>query len=125
MPHNIYKRIGPTKKLFSQGVTSINLLANGDILLGSGDGTLAKVNTTDMLIKKQAKVMGAVTSISLTADQTHFFCGTSKATIYWCNTDDIAPELRNINDIAYPSGYSELFATSSLNDIRVWNSKTR
>lgn len=68
MPHNIYKRIGPTKKLFSQGVTSINLLANGDILLGSGDGTLAKVNTSDMLIKKQAKVMGAVTSISLTAD---------------------------------------------------------
>ena len=68
LPHNIYKRIGPTKKLFSQGVTSINLLANGDILLGSGDGTLAKVNTSDMLIKKQAKVMGAVTSISLTAD---------------------------------------------------------
>ena len=63
LPHNIY-----TKKLFSQGVTSINLLANGDILLGSGDGTLAKVNTSDMLIKKQAKVMGAVTSISLTAD---------------------------------------------------------
>jgi hypothetical protein len=68
LPHNIYKRIGPTKKLFSQGVSSINLLANGDILLGSGDGTIAKVNTTDMLIKKQAKVMGSVTSISLTAD---------------------------------------------------------
>ena len=50
---------------------------------------------------------------------------------YWCNTDDIAPELRNtchderINDVIYPSGYSELFATSSLNDIRVWNAKTR
>ena len=75
--------------------------------------------------------MGSVTSLSLTADGTHFFCGTSKATIYWCNTDDIAPELRNtchyerINDVQFPTGYSELFATCSLNDIRVWNTKTR
>lgn len=68
LTNNIYKRIGPTKKLFSQGVLSINLLSNGDILLGSGDGTIAKVETREMLIKRQAKVMGAVTSISLTAD---------------------------------------------------------
>lgn len=128
---NLYKRIGPGKKLFSQGVQSIKLLSNGDILLGAGDGTIAKVSPQDMVIRKQAKVMGAVTSISLTADSTHFFCGTSKATIYWCNTDDIAPELRNtchyerINDVAFPAGYSELFATCSVNDIRVWNTKTR
>jgi len=131
LERNLFKRIGPNKRLFSQGINSINLLANGDLLLGSGDGTLAKVNSFDFKIKKEAKVMGAVTSISLTADSTHFFCGTSKATIYWCNTDDIAPELRNtchyekINDIAFPHGYSELFATCSVNDIRVWNTKTR
>jgi|TARA_B110000305_G_C19438767_1_gene640564 WD40 repeat protein len=131
LTNNLFKRIGPNKRLFSQGVNSINLLSNGDLLLGSGDGTLAKVNSQDMNVKRESKVMGAVTSISLTADSTHFFCGTSKATIYWCNTDDIAPELRNtchyerINDIAFPSGFSELFATSSLNDIRVWNTKTR
>jgi WD40 repeat protein len=128
---NLFKRIGPTKKLFSQGIQSIKLLSNGDLLLGAGDGTIAKVGSHDMLVKQQAKVMGAVTSLSLTADSTHFFCGTSKATIYWCNTDDIAPELRNtchyerINDIAFPAGYSELFATCSLNDIRIWNTKTR
>jgi WD40 repeat protein len=131
LANNLFKRIGPAKKLFSQGINCINLLSNGDLLLGAGDGTLAKVGSQAMLVKKQANVMGAVTSISLTADSTHFFCGTSKATIYWCNTDDIAPELRNtchyerINDIAFPLGYSELFATSSLNDIRVWNTKTR
>jgi WD40 repeat protein len=106
-------------------------LSNGDLLLGAGDGTLAKVSTSDMVVRKEAKVMGAVTSVSLTADGTHFFCGTNKATIYWCNTDNIAPELRNtchyekINDVAFPSGYSELFATCSVNDIRVWNTKTR
>ncbi len=131
LERNLFKGIGPKKQLFSQGINCINLLANGDLLLGSGDGTLAKIGSKDMLVKKKAKVMGAVTSISLTADSTHFFCGTNKATIYWCNTDDIAPELRNtchyekINDIAFPSGYSELFATCSINDIRVWNTKTR
>jgi WD40 repeat protein len=131
LERNLYKRIGPTKKLFSQGIISIKLLSNGDILLGAGDGTIAKVGSQDMLVKQSAKVMGAVTSLSLTADSTHFFCGTSKATIYWCNTDNISPELRNtchyerINDIAFPTGYSELFATCSINDIRVWNTKTR
>jgi len=84
-----------------------------------------------MLIKSEAKVMGAVTSISLTADSTHFFLGTSKATIYWCDTDKINPELRNtchyerINGIAFPYEYSDLFATCSVNDIRIWNAKTR
>lgn len=84
-----------------------------------------------MKIKSEAKVMGAVTSVSLTADATHFFLGTAKATIYWCDTDQISPELRNtchyerINSIAFPYGYSELFATCSMNDIRVWNSKSR
>ena len=127
----LFKRIGPVKRLFSQGINCVNLLSNGDLLIGSGDGTIAKIGYKDMLIKSEATVMGAVTSISLTADSTHFFTGTSKATIYWCDTDKINPELRNtchyerINSISFPYEYSELFATSSLNDIRVWNMKTR
>ncbi len=128
---NLYKRIGPVKRLFSQGVACLNMLPNGDLLVGAGDGTLARVGGSDMKVKKEAKVLGGVTSVSLTADQTHFFCGTAKATIYWCNSDDLAPELRNtchyekINDVAFPAGYSELFATCSMHDIRVWNAKTR
>ena len=127
----LFKRIGPAKRLFSQGINCINVLANGDLLIGSGDGTVAKISGKDLLVKSEAKVMGAVTSMSLTADYTHFFCGTSKATIYWCDTDKISPELRNtchyerINGIAFPSEFSDLFATCSMNDIRVWNCKTR
>jgi cilia- and flagella-associated protein 52 len=127
----LFKRFGPIKRLFSQGINTINILANNDIIIGAGDGTIAKVGMKDMLLKSEAKVMGAVTSITLTADTTHFFCGTSKATIYWCDADKINPELRNtchyerINAIAFPYEYSELFATCSVNDIRVWNMKTR
>jgi hypothetical protein len=83
----LYKRIGPAKRLFQKGVNCLSLLANGDLLTGAGDGTIAKINIQNMLVKSEAKVMGAVTSISLTADSTHFFAGTDRATLYWCNTD--------------------------------------
>jgi WD40 repeat protein len=45
--------------------------------------------------------------------------------------DSLEYELRNtchfarINDVAFPLAYSELFATCSKNDIRVWHSTTR
>jgi WD40 repeat protein len=127
----LYKRIGPAKNLFSQGINCVTLLSNGDIIIGAGDGTVAKIGYKDMLVKSKTTVMGAVTSISLTADSTHLFLGTSKATIYWCDTDKLTAELRNtchyerINGVAFPYEYSDLFATCSLNDIRVWNAKTR
>jgi WD40 repeat protein len=131
LQRNLFKRIGPAKRLFSLGINVINLINNEELLVGAGDGTICRVNVKSMLCKAEAQVMGAVTSISLTVDQSHFFAGTSKATIYWCNSDKICPELRNtchyerINDVTFPSGYSELFATCSVNDIRVWNAVTR
>jgi len=127
----LFKRVGPNKRLFQRGINVMKLLGNGDLLVGSGDGTICKLGTDKLNIKSEAKIMGACTSISVTADETHFFAGSSKATIYWCNTDNISPELRNtchyerINDIAFPVGYSELFATCSIHDIRVWNATTR
>ena len=133
LQRRLFKRIGPGNCLFSQGINCMQLLANGDLLLGSGDGTIAKleINHQLMKLKRQEKIAGSCTSISLTADSTHFFAGSSKATIYWANSDTLTPELRNtchyerINDIAFPAGYSELFATCSINDIRVWNATTR
>jgi WD40 repeat protein len=131
LERQLFKRIGPAKRLFSQGINCISTLPNGDLLVGAGDGLIAKVGGKDMLIKSEHKVMGAVTSISPTADSTHVFIGTSKATIYWADADQLKAELRNtchferINSIAFPYAYSELFATSSINDIRVWNAKTR
>lgn len=126
-----FKRCGPVKRLFAQGINCIDLLPNGDILVGSGDGTVAKVGLKDMKVKSESKLMGSCTSLALTSDGSHFFAGTNKATIYWSDSDSIKPELRNtchyekINDIAFPYMYSELFATCSVNDIRVWNGKTR
>ena len=89
LERRLFKRVGPGNMLFSQGINCLQLLPNGDLLVGAGDGTIAKmlISAQQMRCKSQAKIMGACTSISLTADATHFFAGSSKATIYWCNSD--------------------------------------
>jgi hypothetical protein len=44
----IYKRLAPVKKLFSLGVVCIGLLPNGDIIVGAGDGCIAKISIQTM-----------------------------------------------------------------------------
>lgn len=48
----IYKRIGPLKRLFSQGVTTLKILPNNDILAGTGEGLIAKIGFSDFKVKK-------------------------------------------------------------------------
>jgi WD40 repeat protein len=127
----IYKRIGPLKKLFSQGVNLLKMLPNSDLIVGTGEGLLAKVSFSDFKVKGETKLMGAISSVALTADSAYFFCGTDQANIYWCESSSLKSEVRNtchydrINDLAFPFDYSDVFGTCSKNDIRIWNTKTR
>lgn len=108
----IYKRVGPVKRLFSLGVSIVRLLPNGDLIVGTGEGKLARISIQNMNILSESELMGNVTSISFTGDYTHFFAGTSQSNIYWVNSTTLVPELRNtchyerINDIAFPHNYS-------------------
>mmetsp|Transcript_50806 Transcript_50806/g.114214 ORF Transcript_50806/g.114214 Transcript_50806/m.114214 type:complete len:618 (+) Transcript_50806:103-1956(+) len=119
------------KKCFSLGITCSALMPDGDILVGTGDGTIARIAEGTMKIRSECRVLGGVTSIALTEDGTHFFSGTTLANIYWVDTDTLSAELRNtchherINAVAFPAGFSEVFATCSVSDIRVWNASTR
>jgi len=89
--------------------------------------------TMDTNLKKikSVKFPGSVSSLALNANQDHFFVGTTKCNIFLCNLETLEHELRNtchyarINDVCFPKSYSELFATCSTNDIRVWNARTR
>jgi len=130
--HNaIYKRIGPVKKLFPQGVSTIKMLPNSDLLVGTAEGMLAKIGYTDMRIKKESKVLGGVTSIALTAESAYFFCGTESSNIYWVETASLKNEIRNtchndrVNDVQFPYEYSGVFGTCGKEDIRIWNTETR
>jgi WD40 repeat protein len=104
----VYKRIGPLKRLFSQGISVIKLLPNSDIIVGTGEGVIAKIGFADFKVKVENKVLGAVTSISLTADSSYSFIGTDQSNIYWCESSTLNNEIRNtchydkINDIAFP-----------------------
>lgn len=108
LANKIYKRQGPLKDLFPQGVNTIKLLPNSDILVGSGDGTIAKLDYRNLKIKAQSKIMGSVTSIAPTADSAYFFASTNQSNIYWCESATLNSEIRNtchydrINDICFP-----------------------
>ena len=127
----IYKRIGPVKRLFPQGINCIKLLPNKDLLLGSKEGIIAKINFNDFRIKKEGKVLGGVTSMTLTTECAYFFCGTEQSNIYWVETASLKSEIRNtchndrVNDIHFPYEYSGVFGTCGKEDIRIWNTETR
>ena len=85
------------------------------MIVGAGDGSLNKISIQDMSITayfiwiyRKCEVMGTVTSITFTSDKCNFFCGTSLSNIYWVDTENLTPELRNtchydkINDVAFP-----------------------
>lgn len=131
---NLFKASGPAKKtqLFSQGIQCSQKTVDGKhLIVGAGDGTVALVLLSSFKTVRKVKFDGGVTSIALNAAGDHFFVGTDTCQIYLVHVDSFVFELRNtchyapINDIAFPRGYSELFATCSVNDIRVWHSKTR
>lgn len=130
----LYKQACPTTSLtlFSLGVTCSAMLPDGDLLIGTGDGTIARMEVSpSMKVKLRCQVLGGVTSIALTQDGTHFLCGTTLSNIYWADTNTLTCELRNtchherINHVCFPRGYSEVFATCSVTDIRVWDARTR
>mmetsp|Transcript_114498 Transcript_114498/g.310878 ORF Transcript_114498/g.310878 Transcript_114498/m.310878 type:complete len:540 (+) Transcript_114498:1-1620(+) len=125
-----FKQVCPTK-LFPQGVTCSVMLPDGDLLVGTGSGAIARIAGNTLKAKAQVQVLGGVTSIALTQDGRNFFCGTALSNIYWVESDSLKAELRNtchnqrVNHIAFAHGYSEVFATCSIADIRVWNTTTR
>ena len=54
----IFKRVAPCYNLFSMGVKVIKTLPNKDLVIGAGDGTLAKISIQNMMIKTATQVLG-------------------------------------------------------------------
>lgn len=122
-----YKMIGPNKRL-SNGILSTTLTSDGDVLVGSGAGDVVVLSKIDLTVLKTVSVQGGVTSVSALGD--HYFIGTNMSNVYYLNNKTFKEELRQtchyqcVNDIVFPHAYSELFATCSANEIRIWNAKT-
>ncbi|KAG8128922.1 hypothetical protein E2320_015636 [Naja naja] len=108
------------------GVTALLLLKVGDLVIGTGAGILALCSGSKYKIIKKVQLEGAITSITPRGQGHQFFVGTNESQIYRFSYSDFKDELiatchnDAINDIIFPYGTSDLFATCSKNDIRVW-----
>ncbi|XP_069510674.1 cilia- and flagella-associated protein 52 [Ambystoma mexicanum] len=118
---------GPPKDRFSLGVTALVLMKTGDFIIGSGDGKLSLCKGPNFKTVKSLKLQGSINSITLRGQGHQFFVGTGEAHIYRLNYPEFKEELittchsESVNDIVFPFGTSELFATCSKSDIRVWH----
>ncbi|XP_065132931.1 cilia- and flagella-associated protein 52 [Paramisgurnus dabryanus] len=121
---------GPVKQKFSKGVNTLKVLKTGDILVGSGDGMLSMCLGENFKTIKSVQLEGGVTSVGLRGEGQQIFVGTEAAQIYTLGYTDFKPELIATNhnsavkDVAFPFGTSELFATCSQKDIRVWHAES-
>ncbi|NXP53259.1 CFA52 protein, partial [Heliornis fulica] len=117
---------GPKKQKFSLGVTALLLLKTGDIIVGTGEGTVALCKGSNYKVMKSVQVKGAVTSLTSRGEGHQFFVGTKECQIYRIDYTAFKEELittchsEAIHDIVFPLEMSDLFATCSKNDIRVW-----
>ncbi|NXK99042.1 CFA52 protein, partial [Mesembrinibis cayennensis] len=118
---------GPQKEKFSSGVTALLLLKTGDLIVGTGGGIVALCKGSNYKVMKKIQVQGAVTSLTCSGQDHQFFVGTNECQIYRINYTAFKEELiaachtEAIHDIVFPLGTSDLFATCSKNDIRVWH----
>ncbi|VDP85178.1 unnamed protein product [Echinostoma caproni] len=119
----------------SAGITVCLTYCNDDderfITAGENLDFDLNLRKTFIFSRRQQKLLGAVTSITLRGDGHQFFVTTDKCHLYRFNYADFTHELINtchyaaVNDIRFPSGCSELFATCSYQDVRVFNTNTQ
>ncbi|XP_077979702.1 cilia- and flagella-associated protein 52-like [Glandiceps talaboti] len=126
----ILAHYGPAKTKFSLGVTALTLVKTGEIMVGAGDGEVATVTPVKFKKTKSSKINGAITSLALRGQGHQFFVGTDCAEVYKFNFGDFTSEKEKtchnaaVTDVEFPCATSELFATCSKNDIRIWQTKT-
>lgn len=123
---------------FQQGIRTLACFANPstrnvNVLVGAGDGTIGVVAPASLkpVAGKTAKLLGAITSLTVAPDGKGFLAATDQSNSYYLGFEDFVPALRGtchyapIHRVVFPVHCSELFLTCSLNDIRVWNAALR
>jgi WD40 repeat protein len=100
------------------------------MLVGSGEGTLATLLPSLKRTRTMSRVSGTVSSIALSMDSKQFYVGTGNSQRYVVELESFSPQLissshcSKVTDICFPQKSSDLFATSSYSDVRVWHADT-
>uniref|UniRef100_A0A665THZ6 Cilia- and flagella-associated protein 52 n=1 Tax=Echeneis naucrates TaxID=173247 RepID=A0A665THZ6_ECHNA len=118
---------GPVKTKFSLGVNVLQILKSGELLVGAGSGTFSLCSKSNFKTLKTVQLEKGVTSIAIRGEGPQFFVGTEAAQMYIFTHADFKAELIStshssaVKDVAISFGTSELFATCSEEDIRLWH----
>jgi len=124
------------RERFSRGVKSVACIVNPDtgninVIAGSGDGKIQVINPNMKLSKHHiANVCGGVTSLAMAPDGESFYTGTDLSQRYHVQIGTFRPKLCGtchfgaIYDVKFPKDCFEIFVTASVEDIRVWNTKS-
>ncbi|MES1912270.1 MAG: hypothetical protein MHM6MM_004572 [Cercozoa sp. M6MM] len=101
----------------------------GEVVVGSGDGTVAVLRTDDLRVVRKHTFDEYITSLVLNKAHDHFFVGTRRGSIYLTELATLDNEMRasghfrKVQDVCFAHGSNGIFLTCSSNDIRVWNCK--
>jgi WD40 repeat protein len=135
LSQHLFKHAGPSKSRIPKGVLTNALAPTGELVIGGGDGSVTVLDRESMKTLATTKLVSGVTSCVM-APGVHkdggfgLYCGTETCNIYYLKyspTQGFLSELiqtchhEPINDVAFPQGYSEVFATCGSSDIRVWH----
>ena len=143
LPQKLFKNSGPAKFMVSQGIRTCALTPTGDIMVGGGDGSVYLLKKPELAEDKRlsklkvvasANINGSVSSLAFAGvgdGYYTFLAGTGMCEMYvltyYLNDGQLSQELIQschpfkINDVVFPAAYSTVFATCSMNDIRVWH----
>lgn len=121
---------GP-KKMLGEGIASLEVAPWGDVVVGSGCGIVAVLDSKDLKVLTSCTLSGRVTSTSMVSrTNDEILCGTSESDIVAISTDTFRPAVLSkghssaISDVFFPEKSSNLFATCSSGGFHVWNSRT-
>ncbi|KAL8272254.1 hypothetical protein Esti_003810 [Eimeria stiedai] len=124
-----FTRSGPHRKQLNCGVTALTLI-RGDLFVGTGDGEIHRLGIDTLNVMGFCQVMGGLTSLVPTPDSSMLWAATSTNALYRVDAQTLTPHLKHsghvgaINQVTFPEDCSQILATCSTSDIRVWSAET-
>ncbi|XP_014847752.1 PREDICTED: cilia- and flagella-associated protein 52-like isoform X1 [Poecilia mexicana] len=117
---------GPARAKFSGGINVLKVLNSGDMIIGTGSGTLALCSKNNFQTVREIELENGVTSVAFSDEGGQLLVGTEGAQMYRVSFEDFKADLlctghrSTIHDIAIPFAMSQVFATCSEEEIRLW-----
>ena len=128
MEKAVFKRTGPLHRIFQGGVCQINTKFDGYLLLGTNDGSVAKIDKTTMKVVDEVILCDSGVK-AVASSEMKIYGLTGKGVLYSSIAEDplntmtvfMSSQCQNISEIIFPRGFSEVFATRSSDEISIWN----